>query len=273
MTDTPQDHPAIKVPAKVLATSQLLAAPGLLPQVKGPKVATVSRNHNEKILDELFPGVMQNVNIKPHEDNPNPMLQSMVDDDGDWIFGAWTNAADLIYIDDSYPDHYKAYILYHEVTHIKQFRTKGSPPKSFQEMLGFELNSYPKTQKWVQSENGKKYFLDDKRFGDAKDENYAAVEKTAKGVTEEVRAVFVGSLALKFVTIGKKFPLGIIRIVLGAKFEEAAPFGMPIEEIFLRNMAGNNFLPQIRNEVLYRTDDLYLQNEKGREARWAAVGY
>lgn len=268
MADIPADHPAVTVPQQVLANrSQLLAsAAAVNPGVKGgvqTAAAASTRNAQEVMLEKLYPNDknMTKVEVEPYSGNPNKLVNSPEMKD----IGAWTNSKKLIYYKDDFPEHFKAYILYHEGIHIKQFRKTGKPPSSYEEMLGFELSAYPKTETWVKSSAGEKFFTDN-----GLEAGYYDVVDLAEAATAAASALMVNSVAgliVQVVTHSSEFLWNLLKYPI--TLDLVLP-GTSFDQIIFLNMVANGYLPPQKTTVLFEIKDLYAQ--KGADY-WKQFGY
>lgn len=137
---------------------------------------------NSEKLQKVWGASMKDVSIKPYADITwhKPLA--------DMAFGAWTNSAKAIYMRDhtafGFTDAFHFVVLYHEGWHVKQFLKHGGYPKSYQQMMEFEVEAYGESAKWL-SKNGAKYQIDKK--------DVASTAKTylrlAKGLKDELAIV------------------------------------------------------------------------------------
>ncbi|TNE61967.1 MAG: hypothetical protein EP341_00465, partial [Sphingomonadales bacterium] len=263
MADTPADHPAVTVPKAALSgTSQILAAPGVLAQVKAPPPAKQPANYCEEVIRKLYPaGQMNSVSVVAYDkDTPNKMVKSVG-------YGAWTQSEKLIYyngdVDD--PDDFMAiYALKHEASHILQFQKKGRHPKTFQEMLAFEMESYPKAVKWLQSKAGEKFYIDagwDLSVEDNRNAYDDMIEAGEANVAA-INLVYVKSVAGLIGRYARRVAANIVELVSDDFAEAIAPEPYKTDNVFLHNMAEAEFVTKVKKDsdgkpLFYLTDDMY----------------
>jgi hypothetical protein len=87
--------------------------------------------------------------------------QSIADPKQD--FGAWTKSASEIFVRDLAPKRYPPAVLRtiiavnarHEGCHVHQFAATGGPPKTYEQMMQFEIEAYEDIVSWLASAEGK----------------------------------------------------------------------------------------------------------------------
>ncbi len=263
MSDSPENHPAVVLPKKVLGNNAALTntAPLNSTAQKNPNSKTPTRNAEEQLLDLLYPNQMQHVQVAPMRTNPNLLVKSVG-------YGAWTQSRKLIYYEYRMPEYLKPFILFHEGMHIKQFmRNPGAQPNSFRQMLGFELQTYKKTDDWIRNESRSKSFYSNNpiaaKYGQMKSESASALAATNK--------VFLLSAALKIGWVAKR-QLNFLLKTLGHPTISTASSQMTFEQIVFQNMENAQMIPALKpGKQVYTAKDLY--NQTSDPAFYEKFGY
>jgi hypothetical protein len=246
LTGSPGDHPAVVNPQAVTGNQQVLSAPVLAaPAIVGQQ-ATPAPNNLMSLLRDLFPnGSMNQVVIKNMKHNKNPIATATM---GGFQYGAWTQSGSLVFARDDFYNSYDivtAYILRHEAEHIMQFRNSSTgPPKTFAEMLTFEVGAYSRTYEWIKSPLGKKDLI---AAGfdplNSEKEEYERIVEIARGAANGVRWHALTALARRTGQVIARTVSGVFEAFSGGTVAPANPL-QNAAEFYFESMVANEAIPQ-----------------------------
>ena len=228
-----------------------------------------------EILKYVWPDKMNVVQVVPWMKNMNPLVQG-------FSYGAWTQNKKLIYYRDNLDAYappvgyyYMPYFMRHEGQHINQFKIN-SKPKSFFNMLLFEVEAYSKTKDWVLSK-GNSIWTDPKE--------YKQIKKLAKDSSEQTleimklfRNITAGGEILSYFSkrAGKKY----YKKNLEDFIKDSIKNRQPIQDELLAQVLQIRFdgLPEIKKVknkfMIYTVDDLYLTGQSTDDKkRFVKLGY